>query len=184
MGALSYKCPNTSEDVTTSIETDETMLLKLRDLKLAVACPHCIGGHSVPANEMHFVESPPIACSESAKDQDDLINSATEIKVQAEIGAGEPLVEMPENQGAVSCKTGSKGKPVLDTGAKLSDLGVAESQSSQWQRLAALPEQQEAKIKHVEPRAAAAVNVTKAAKPPTKKHTRPSRIATANRRRV
>ena len=59
MSALKYRCPNTLHDVTTSIETDAERLARLGGLKLSVACPHCMGGHIVPANQMHFGEPPP-----------------------------------------------------------------------------------------------------------------------------
>jgi transposase-like protein len=54
MSALTYRCPKTSRDVTTAIDTDARALAKLRNMKVSVACPHCIEGHSVPANEMYF----------------------------------------------------------------------------------------------------------------------------------
>jgi hypothetical protein len=58
MSALSYRCPNTSHEVITSIETDARALARLRDLKISLACPDCIGGHMIPANELHFGQVP------------------------------------------------------------------------------------------------------------------------------
>jgi len=54
MSILSYRCPTTAHDVVTSIETDAETLARLRDLKVSVACPHCLGGHMVPANQLWF----------------------------------------------------------------------------------------------------------------------------------
>jgi MT-A70 len=72
-----------------------------------------------------------------AKDRT-LIENATEIRMRAERRAGELLRELEKNQGAVPGKTGRKGKPVLDGRPKLADLGVTKTQSSRWQRFAAL----------------------------------------------
>jgi N6-adenosine-specific RNA methylase IME4 len=58
--------------------------------------------------------------------------------MRAERRAGELLAEMEKNQGAVAGKTGNKGRPVLDSKPKLSDLGISKVQSSRWQKLATL----------------------------------------------
>jgi hypothetical protein len=54
MSVLSYRCPNTSKEVRTGIESDATGLAKLRNLKVAVDCPHCQDGHIVTADSMFF----------------------------------------------------------------------------------------------------------------------------------
>ena len=77
------------------------------------------------------------AYARQAKDAT-LITQATEIRMRAERRAGELLREMEKNKGAVPGKTGRKGQPVLDTKPKLADLGVSKTQSSRWQKLAAL----------------------------------------------
>jgi hypothetical protein len=59
MSVLNYRCPSTSHEVITSIDTDAMALGRLRDMKISVACPHCIGGHMVPANQMYFGWSSP-----------------------------------------------------------------------------------------------------------------------------
>ena len=69
-----------------------------------------------------------------------LIDQATEIRLRAERRAGELLAQMEKNKGAVPGKTGRKGLPVLDGAPKLSDLDISKSQSSRWQKLADVPE--------------------------------------------
>lgn len=59
LGVLAYRCPKTSQDVTTSIDTSALALTKLQTMKISVACPHCIDGHSIPANEMYFDQKLP-----------------------------------------------------------------------------------------------------------------------------
>jgi hypothetical protein len=54
MSLLSYRCPNTSKEVTTGIDSDAAGLAKLRNMKVAVNCPHCQDGHVVTADSMFF----------------------------------------------------------------------------------------------------------------------------------
>jgi hypothetical protein len=54
MSVLKFRCPSTSIEVFTAIDTDSPAFARLRDLKLAVWCPCCGTGHSIPANEVYF----------------------------------------------------------------------------------------------------------------------------------
>jgi len=68
-----------------------------------------------------------------------MVEWATEIKVRAEIRAGEMLAAMPKHNG------GRPGKnPSNDTSgfATLEEIGISYDQSSRWQKLAAIPEEQ------------------------------------------
>ena len=91
-----------------------------------------------------------------AKDME-LIHRATDIRLRAEIRAGELLREMKERgerQGLGQVEKGSGPLPL-----KLSDLAISKTQSSRWQRLAALPQaQQERRIESAKQSAVAALN--------------------------
>jgi hypothetical protein len=54
MSLLSFRCPETSRDVVTAIDTDPAALARMRNLKISVSCPHCPDGHSIPADQMFF----------------------------------------------------------------------------------------------------------------------------------
>lgn len=96
-----------------------------------------------------------------AKDPE-LIDHATEIRMRAEIRAGELLAEMAERKERHAGKAPKGSRVATPTPQpKLSDIGVSKSQSSRWQRLAALSkEDQEEKIKQAKRKAEAAVAPT------------------------
>jgi hypothetical protein len=64
-----------------------------------------------------------------------LIGYATDIRMRAEIRAGELLAEMA-NKGERAVRKNMQSQQAT---SKLSDLGVTRTQSSRWQKLAALP---------------------------------------------
>jgi N6-adenosine-specific RNA methylase IME4 len=91
-------------------------------------------------DEVKAIRDKAVAMQTYAKQAKDttLITQATEIRMRAERRAGELLRDMAKNQGAIRGKTGRKGKPVLDGKPKLAELGINKTQSSRWQKLAAL----------------------------------------------
>lgn len=50
---LKYRCPNNRQEVKTSIETNEAVLLEMRSLKLSLWCPYCASSHQVKASEAY-----------------------------------------------------------------------------------------------------------------------------------
>jgi hypothetical protein len=78
-----------------------------------------------------------------------LVEWATEIKVRAERRAGTMLAEAKANGSRAdsidNLKSGSKTSPKshdATSGDTLENIGVSKTQSSRWQRLAAIPEEQ------------------------------------------
>jgi len=80
------------------------------------------------------------AYARQAKDTE-LVQWATEIKVRAERRAGQMLAEMPKQAGARGSgkKVESHDATPLRT---LADIGITKSDSSRWQKLAAVSDQQ------------------------------------------
>src|SRR5262245_42877812 len=54
MSLVSYRCPKTSKDVRTGIDTDDSVLARMKKMKVGVVCPHCPEGHIVTADSMFF----------------------------------------------------------------------------------------------------------------------------------
>ena len=76
------------------------------------------------------------AYAKQAKDTA-LVEWATEIKVRAERRAGQMLAEMPMNTGAATRSHDATALPKT-----LGEIGISKTQSSRWQKLAAVPEDQ------------------------------------------
>jgi N6-adenosine-specific RNA methylase IME4 len=77
------------------------------------------------------------AYARQAKDAT-LIVQATEIRMRAERRAGELLIEMEDHGARRAHSQRSRGATSASLPPKLSDLGVTKTQSSRWQKLAAL----------------------------------------------
>jgi hypothetical protein len=69
-------------------------------------------------------------------------NHAARIRIEAERKAGALLAEAPKNPGGLPEQaTGRIFRPVEDRVPKLSDLGISKQQSSDWQRMAKVPDE-------------------------------------------
>jgi hypothetical protein len=102
--------------------------------------------------------------AKQAKDSE-LIDRATDIRLRAEIRAGELLIEMGKRKerhnGRGHTRTVGSRAATPRPEPKLSDLGVSKTQSSRWQRLAALPTaEREVKIERAKEKQKAALDGT------------------------
>jgi N6-adenosine-specific RNA methylase IME4 len=111
-----------------------------------------------------------------AKDSD-LIDKATDIRLRAERRAGEMLAEMRET-GQRDDGRGNRN-PVLKSQAatpKLVDLGVTKTESSRWQKIAAMPEPEfEQRVAVAKREAVRSVEATTAERTEEKKERRAER---------
>lgn len=78
------------------------------------------------------------AYARQAKDTE-MVKWATEIKVRAERKAGQMLAEMPKNPGTLQNSSRSHDATTTKT---LYEMGITKSDSSRWQKLAAVSESQ------------------------------------------
>src|SRR5262249_24890888 len=102
--------------------------------------------------------------AKQAKDRE-LIEHATEIRMRAEIRVGELLAEMEKHKGTRGQlhgrhrSGGSIQTPPEDATPTVSDLSIPKTQSSRWQKLAALSDsEQEAKMERAKQRAEAVLD--------------------------
>jgi len=58
MRVVRYRCPESSEEVTTAIETEANVLVRMcaMDLRLSVWCPRCMSGHQIKALDAYLDE--------------------------------------------------------------------------------------------------------------------------------
>lgn len=84
------------------------------------------------------------AYARQAKDTE-MLQWVTEIKVRAERRAGQMLAEMPKAKGT-QVKGGNAGGPIVvppvNESKTLADLGITKNESSRWQKLAGVSEEQ------------------------------------------
>lgn len=113
-----------------------TQLLRYNAARTALAEAHAID----EVKDIRDKAEAMAAYARQAKDTE-LIKWATEIKVRAERRAGQMLAEMPKATGAKGI--GPIAVPSCDRNqTTLSDIGITKNESSRWQKLAAVSEEQ------------------------------------------
>jgi N6-adenosine-specific RNA methylase IME4 len=140
--------PN-SEQPSDPVTTDATDLVLYADARRAMAELHRVDEVKGIRDKAKAVQ----VYAQQAKDRT-LIHHATEIRMRAEIRAGELLAQMEKNKGTRGQLRGdlplggcAPKPPTSDPTPTLRELGINKWQSSRWQKLAALSaDEQEATI--------------------------------------
>lgn len=98
----------------------------------------------VAVDEVKDIRDKAVAMAEYARQANDteLLEHATEIRVRAERRAGELLRDMEKNTGQRGQFTGGDVELPPAPPPTLAELGIGKHQSSRWQKLAAVPEEQ------------------------------------------
>lgn len=80
--------------------------------------------------------------AKTVKASAEAITAATEIRLRAERRIGELLREEPKHAGGRPAETGQRLRPVSPEPERLADKGLTKTESSSYQRLAAVPAEQ------------------------------------------
>ena len=112
-----------------------THLVKYNAARTALAEAHAID----EVKDIRDKAEAMAAYARQAKDTE-MIQWVTEIKVRAERRAGQMLAEMPKATGTL--KNVNLSRSHDSTATKLSDLGITKNESSRWQKLANVTEEQ------------------------------------------
>ncbi|MBK6906501.1 MAG: hypothetical protein IPH08_05105 [Rhodocyclaceae bacterium] len=117
-----------------------TNLIKYNAARIALAEAHSVD----EVKDIRDKYEAMAAYARQAKDTE-MIQWVTEIKVRAERRAGQLLAEMPKAKGT-QVNGGITGGPIVvppvNDAKTLDQMGVSKNDSSRWQKLAAVPEEQ------------------------------------------
>jgi hypothetical protein len=127
------------------VETGAAVMVEL--VKYNAMCRAIVAAHRI--DEVKHIRNVAMAVQCYARQAKNLEaeQQAIEIRIRAERRAGELLSKMPKNNGVVDRdKKGqtrsSGGRPRVSEPPTLADLGITKSQSSRWQKLATMKDEE------------------------------------------